>query len=69
MSPFRPGEIVELRGQRFKIAATNHDGKLILHPIYMKETAMDMMVRLQSTVDETSVIRVHDTTAPPVSEK
>ena len=58
MSFFRPGEVVELRGQKYKIAATNFDGKLILHPILMKETAVDMMTRLQSTTSEPSVVRV-----------
>jgi len=50
MNPFRPGEFVELRGQRYKIAATNYDGKLILHPAHVKESITDMAVRLQSTV-------------------
>ena len=58
MKPFKPGEIVELRGQRYKIAATNYDGKLILHPILMKESTMDLMTRLQSTVAEPSTARV-----------
>lgn len=58
MIPFRPGNIVELRGQQYKIAATNYDGKLILHPIHVRETAVDMMTRLQSTIDEPSTIRV-----------
>lgn len=50
MKQFRPGEVVNLRGQDYKIAATNFDGKLILHPLLMKESIMDMAVRLQSTV-------------------
>lgn len=58
MKPFRPGEIVTLRGQDYKIAATNFDGKLILHPLLMKESTMDLMTRLQSTVDERSTVRV-----------
>lgn len=58
MTPFRPGEIVILRGQQYKIAATRYDGKLILHPLLMKETAMDMMVRLQSTTGEPTKVRV-----------
>jgi len=49
MSKFRPNEIVELKGVRFRIAATNHEGKLILHPAVLKESTMDMMTRLQST--------------------
>jgi len=49
MSTFRPGEIVELKGQKFRIAAMNFDGKLILHPAHIKESTTDMMVRLQST--------------------
>ena len=61
MNPFRPGEFVELRGQRYKIAATNYDGKLILHPLLMKETSVDMMTRLQSTVpNEESTLRVKE---------
>ena len=58
MKPFRPGEIVTLRGQDYKIAATNFDGKLILHPLLMKESIGDMAMRLQSTVDERSTVRV-----------
>ena len=59
MNPFRPGEFVELRGQRYKIAATNYDGKLILHPASItKESSMDMMTRLQSTTPEPSTARV-----------
>lgn len=58
MKPFRPGEIVELRGQEYKVAATNYEGKLILHPLQMKESAMDMMVRLQSTTNEPTEVRV-----------
>lgn len=51
MKTYRPGEFVELDGQRYKIAATNYDGKLILHPASIaKESSMDMMIRLQSTV-------------------
>lgn len=77
MALFRPGEIVEIRGQRFKVAATNFEGKLILHPLYHKETAVDMMTRLQSTSLEAGVIRapvvIKSTTptkeeAPPASE-
>ncbi len=60
MNPFRPGEIVNLRGQDYKIAATNFDGKLILHPLLMKETATDMMTRLQSTIAEPSKVRVSE---------
>lgn len=61
MKPFRPGEIVQLRGQDYKIAATNFNGKLILHPILMKESIMDMAVRLQSTVpDEDMTLRVKE---------
>ncbi len=61
MKPFRPGEIVTLRGQDYKIAATNFDGKLILHPLLMKESSMDMMTRLQSTVpNEESTLRVKE---------
>ena len=59
MNPFRPGEFVELRGQKYKIAATNYDGKLILHPASItKESSEDMMMRLQSTVAEPSKVRV-----------
>ena len=61
MKPFRPGEIVSLRGQDYKIAATNFDGKLILHPLLMKESTMDLMTRLQSTVpNEESTLRVKE---------
>ncbi len=61
MKPFRPGEVVQLRGQDYRIAATNFDGKLILHPLLMKESTTDMMVRLQSTVpDADSTIRVKE---------
>ncbi len=49
MSKFHPNEIVELKGERFRIAATNHEGKLILHPAPLKESTVDMMIRLQST--------------------
>ena len=58
MEPFRPGNIVELRGQQYKIVATNHDGKLILSPIYVPEDNRDMMMRLQSTVEKKSTVRV-----------
>lgn len=58
MKPFRPGEIVELREHKYKIVATNHDGKLILAPIYVREGISDMAMRLQSTVDEKSTVRV-----------
>jgi hypothetical protein len=58
MEPFRPGNIVTLREQKYKIVATNHDGKLILAPIYVREDSRDMMMRLQSTVDEPSKARV-----------
>jgi len=65
MIPFRPGEFVELRGQKYKIAATNYDGKLILHPAGIaKESNMDMMMRLQSTVDEPSTARVSEPKKP-----
>ena len=61
MKPFRPGEVVTLRGQDYKIAATNFDGKLILHPLLMKESTMDLMTRLQSTVpNEESTLRVKE---------
>ncbi len=61
MKPFRPGEVVSLRGQDYKIAATNFDGKLILHPLLMKESSVDMMTRLQSTVpNEESTLRVKE---------
>ena len=60
MKPFKPGEIVTLREQDFKIVATNYEGKLILHPVLgrQKESIADMTVRLQSTVDEPSEARV-----------
>lgn len=61
MNPqFRPGEILELRGQKFKIVATNYEGKLILHPYYekQKESIGDMALRLQSTTSDPSVVRV-----------
>ena len=61
MKPFRPGEVVNLRGQDYRIAATNFDGKLILHPLLMKESSVDMMTRLQSTVpNEESTLRVKE---------
>jgi len=50
MSNFRPGEVVELKGKLFKVAACNYEGKIILHPIGSKETISDMAMRLQSTV-------------------
>lgn len=62
--PFRPGQEVELRGMKFKIAATNHEGKLILHPIGLKESAVDMMTRLQSTTSDPSSVRA-EFKAPP----
>ena len=46
---FRPGEILELKGRRFQVAAINYDGKMILRPAYVKESTGDMMMRLQST--------------------
>lgn len=56
--PIRPGEEFELRGRRYRVAATNYEGKLILHPVHTKETTADMMVRLQSTSPEASDVRV-----------
>jgi hypothetical protein len=50
MKIFRPGEIVSIEGQEYKVMATNYDGKLILAPRLQKESATDMMTRLQSTV-------------------
>ena len=58
MKPFHPGEVVTLREQKYKIVATNHNGKLILSPISVREDNRDMMMRLQSTVAEPSEIRV-----------
>ena len=49
MSKFHPNEIVELKGQQFRIVATNHEGKLILAPAHVKESITDMTMRLQST--------------------
>ena len=61
MKPFRPGQIVSLEGQEYKVMATNFDGKLILAPRLQKETAVDMMTRLQSTVpNEESTLRVKE---------
>lgn len=47
---FRPGEIVEVKGFRFQVAAINFDGKMILRPAHIPEDSADMMRRLQSTV-------------------
>ncbi len=58
MKPFRPGEVVTLREQDYKIVATNHDGKLILSPLLMKEGIADMAMRLQSTIAEPSTVKV-----------
>lgn len=58
MKPLRPGEIVTIRDRQYKIVATNHDGKLILAPADKKESIADMAMRLQSTVDEPSKIRL-----------
>ncbi len=58
MKPLRPGERVWIRDQEYKIVATNHEGKLILAPMGVKESSSDMMMRLQSTVDEPSTARV-----------
>lgn len=49
MSKIKPGEIVTIKGQDFRIAAMNHQGKLILVPIHVKEGISDMVMRLQST--------------------
>ncbi len=45
-----PGESVSISGQEYKVMAVSHDGKIILRPSYVKETTVDMMTRLQSTV-------------------
>lgn len=50
MKTMRPGQVVTIEGQDYKIVATNFDGKLILSPLLMKESNQDMMMRLQSTV-------------------
>lgn len=53
----RPGMHVEVgfgdTKITMKVAAINFDGKLILHPLLLKETSGDMMVRLQSTIPVT----------------
>lgn len=49
MSKFHPGEIVELKGLKFRVAAMNYEGKLILTPAHVKESITDMTMRLQST--------------------
>mgnify|MGYP001567906589 CR=1 FL=1 len=49
MHKFRPGQEVTIHEQKFRIAATNHEGKMILVPAAMKEGVGDMMMRLQST--------------------
>lgn len=56
----KPGEVVEVRGQRYKIVATNYEGKLILHPFVekQKESDADMMLRLQSTTAKPTGVRV-----------
>lgn len=46
---FRPGELVEVKGLRFRIAAINYNGKMILTPAGIPEDNADMMTRLQST--------------------
>ena len=49
-----PGDRVYVRKgleeMEMKVAAMNHEGKLILHPLKSKETTQEMMMRLQSTV-------------------
>ena len=61
MKTFRPGEFVTLKGMRYKVMATNFEGKLILSPAHVRETATDMMTRLQSTVpNEESTLRVKE---------
>lgn len=50
MSKFYPGETVEVKGLSFRVAAMNHQGKLILTPVHVKEGMSDMIMRLQSTV-------------------
>ena len=65
MKPFRPGETFEARGQKYKVVATNHDGKIIAAPIYVPEDNRDMMMRLQSTVDEPGEARVSAPQTPP----
>lgn len=66
---FRPGEIVELRGEKFKVVATNYEGKLILHPFYegsrAKESISDMTLRLQSTTSDPTAVRVPVIDSPP----
>ena len=61
MKVFRPGEFVTLEGMRYKVMATNFEGKLILSPAHVKESISDMAVRLQSTVpNEESTLRVKE---------
>jgi hypothetical protein len=61
MKTFRPGEFVTLEGMRYKVMATNFEGKLILSPAHVKESIADMAVRLQSTVpNEESTLRVKE---------
>ena len=61
MKTYRPGEFVVLDGQKYKVMATNYDGKIILSPAHVRETATDMMTRLQSTVpNEESTLRVKE---------
>ena len=55
---FRPGEYVDVKGLRYQVAAVNFDGKMILRPAHIKESTMDMMVRLQSTEPGDSTVRV-----------
>lgn len=59
-SKFIPGEVVELKGVEFRVAATNHEGKLILTPVHIKESMTEMMMRLQST----RPVKLTDVTKP-----
>lgn len=61
MKTFRPGQIVSVDGQQYKVMATNYEGKIILTPAHVKESISDMAVRLQSTVpNEESTLRVNE---------
>ena len=61
MKTYRPGQIVNLEGQEYKVMATNFEGKIILMPRLQKESIKDMAIRLQSTVpNEESTLRVKE---------
>ncbi len=50
MENIRPGMLCEVFGRQYKVMATNFEGKIILAPADHRESTVDMMTRLQSTV-------------------